>query len=484
VEITYKILAFLAAIFVLVLVHEYGHFIVARWCKVKILRFSIGFGKALYTWKSRRHRRGHDDTEFVLAMIPLGGYIKMLDSREMKVEPAERHLAFDYKPAWQRALIILAGPCANIIFGAVVLWALLTIGITAARPMIGEVKVPSIAYAAGLRAGDEIVAVAGKPVNNWQKIVFPLFTYIGDDKTVPIGVVSAAMSRATAPRTHLAQTQTTKYLNLSGWRLDEWQPDPLRDLGVVPYQPSASTVIGKILPDGPAAQSELRVNDKVISINGVRPADWAKMTDFIKERPEQSLHFVVERARAHVDLAGTSAHRKGVKQVQVVVVAGWRFGPGWKKIGYIGVQPIKVQWAPEMTQKEQYSLFGAFMPAMHEAYEIFSFNFIMLHKLVSKKLSMHVLGGPIGVFQSAAFALQHGAVAYLGFMAFLSLALAFINLLPIPALDGGHILLLLIEAIRRKPFSVAMQMLIVRIGMVLLILLMVQAMINDLRRLF
>lgn len=450
-----NILAFLIAVFVLILIHESGHFLVARWCGVKVVRFSIGFGKALYKWK------GKNGTEYVIALVPLGGYIKMLDRREMKVKPQEEHLAFDVKKVWQRMLIILAGPVTNIIFALLVFWFMLVIGIMQPKAIIGEVIPQSIANLAGLQAQDEIVTVANKETNNWQKTVLTLFSYVGDKIDLPITIKRINKNGV---------IEKKKYsLDLSKWKLDEWQPDPLRDLGVVPYQPLIPVIVGEVSFRSPAANAGLVSGDKIISIAGQHFSDWEKMIKFIQTKPNQQLLFVVNRDG---------------KTIRQQVATSWKFGPRWRKIGYLGIKPVPVEWPPAMTYEEKHAPFGALIPALQQSYDFIAFNVIMLQKLFSGKLTLRVLGGPVAIFQSASLALQKGAIVYVGFLGLLSLMLAFVNLLPIPALDGGYIVFLLYEIIVRKPISLAVQELILRLGLIFLILLMFQGMFNDLKRLF
>jgi regulator of sigma E protease len=453
-EIALKVLAFLSAVFLLILVHEYGHFLVARFFKVKILRFSIGFGKALCKWHDRKH------TEYVIALIPLGGYVKMLDAREEKVAKRDLHLAFDRKPVWQRFLIILAGPATNIIFAVLAFWVLFIIGIQAPKPIIGEVIPNSIASTAALRVSDEIIMIGNKKIKDWQDVGIALFSHVGEEGVLAIKVKQLSQDKSWSLKTHS--------LDLSKWQLDNWQPDPLKDLGIVPYQPAVPTIIDKVYKGSPAARAKLQEKDKIRSINGHDFTDWKDMIEFVQKHPKQQLFFVIERDQKLISLA---------------ITTGWRIDETLHKVGYLGVSTMPAKWPAEKVREEQYFWPQAAWPALRQTYDFLVFNAVILEKLVRGKISLHVLGGPLAIFQSATIALQHGFVVYVGFLGLLSLMLAFVNLLPIPVLDGGYILFLGIEAIRRKPLPSAWQNLILRLGMIILLLLMIQGMINDLRRL-
>lgn len=453
-EIVLKIFAFLSAVFILIIAHEYGHFLVARFFKVKILRFSIGFGKALFKWHDRKH------TEYVIALIPLGGYVKMLDGHESKVAKDELRLAFDRKPVWQRFLIILAGPCANIIFAVLTFWLLFIIGIQSPKPIIGEVLPNSVASIAALHADDEITMIGAKKIRDWQDVGMALLSHAGEEIILPIKIKRLLKGKILSEKKF--------YLDLSNWKLDSWQPDPFKDLGIVPYQPTVPTIIAKVYQGGPAARANLQAQDRIRSIDGYDFTDWNKMIEFVKKYPKQQLVFVIER---------------GKQLISLPITTGWRIDESLHKVGYLGVRTMPAVWPAEKVQNEQYFWPKALWVATAQSSDFMLFNMVILKKLVSGKMSVHILGGPLAIFQSTTMALQHGILAYMGFLALLSLMLAFVNLLPIPALDGGYFLFLGIEAVRRKPLPTRWQNLILRLGMIIILLLMMQGIINDFRRL-
>ncbi|MCL5260167.1 MAG: RIP metalloprotease RseP [Gammaproteobacteria bacterium] len=452
-HILWQIFGFLFAIFFLVLIHEYGHLIVARWFKVKVLRFSIGFGKPFYIWHSKK-----DKTEYALAPFLLGGYVKLLDSREDPVKLQDLHLAFDHKPILQRALIICAGPCANIIFALLAFWLMFVIGIKTPKPIIGKVITHSIAAEAKVKPKEEIIRVDNKRVFSWQDVLVAMLARVGD---------SGKMTLQT--QINPIMPVNTYSLELANWQFDSYQPDPLTDLGIEPYHPIALPIIGGIAKKSPAAAAGLRIDDKIVAINEKRISNWDDVNHFIQGHPNETLQMKILRQN-HL--------------LEIKVNAAWRYGSGWKKIGFIGIRSQKIAWPEDMLLYQKYSPYKAIAPAYREAWSLVSLNGIVLKKLVLRKISLRVLGGPISIFQASSQALEQGAVVFFGFLAMISLTLALINILPLPGLDGGYLLLFLTEAIRRKPLAPNTQQLILRLGLILLMLILVQATINDLMRIF
>jgi regulator of sigma E protease len=450
-SIIFSIIAFLFAISILVLIHECGHFLVARFFNVKVLKFSIGFGKPLFSWKGKNY------TQYLISAIPLGGYVKMLDTREEKVAYALLPFAFDRKPVWQRILVVLAGPITNIVFTIFTFWLIFLIGINSPKPIIGKVLPNTIVSQVGIKSGDEIISIANEKVTNWQDVMLKVFAQIGEKNVLPVSVKD--------------QDNIIKNydLDLKNWHLDMLQLDPLRDLGIEPYHPLLPTIINEIGKNSPAEKAGFLKNDKIIAIDNKNIQDWDEFVEYIKDRPKQQLNFSMER--------------QGNK-LQLQAITGWKFGNGWKKVGYLGINPIQKEWPKEYYVKQQYSIPLAFSHAFENTFVFLSFNFIVIEKLITGKISMLVLGGPISIFQSAAAALNQGIVVYFSFLALLSLMLAFVNLLPIPGLDGGYVIFLLLEAITKKPLPNSVQILIFRLGIIFLVLLMFQATLNDLMRLW
>lgn len=446
-----SIVAFLFAISILALIHEYGHFLVARFFNIKVLKFSIGFGKPLFSW------HGKNETEYLISAIPLGGYVKMLDSREGEVTNEELSFAFDHKPVLQRMLVVLSGPFTNIIFTILAFWLIFMIGLKSPKPIIGKVLPNTIASIAGIKNGDEIVAINKQKVINWQDILVAIFARIGNKDILQVDTKAQDASIE------------SHNLDLKNWHLDMLVLDPLRDLGIEPYHPNPPSIIKEIGKDSPALKAGFLQNDKVIAVNNIKVSDWDTLVEYIKNHPREKLNFVVLRHG---------------KQLSISAITGWKYGEGWKKIGFLGISPVQMEWPKDFFIKQQYSPPLAIFHAFNNTFSFLHFNFIVIEKLITGKISILVLGGPISIFQSAASALNQGIIVYFTFLALLSLMLAFVNLLPIPGLDGGYVIFLLLEAIMKKPLSNAVQLLIFRLGLIFLALIMFQATLNDLMRLW
>jgi regulator of sigma E protease len=295
------IFAFLFAIFTLVLIHECGHFLVARFFKVKVERFSIGFGKPFYTRKNKK-----TGTEFVISLIPLGGYIKLLDTRETKTSPSNYHLAFNHKPILQRLAIIVAGPIANIIFALFAFWLMFVIGFESPKPIIGKIIPNSIANHAGIHSGEEITKIDQTNTYNWEEVLVAMLARIGD-----VGNLSVTTKRFPITKTYK--------LDLANWNINSHKPNPLQDFGIVHYSPAIPTIINNIAKDSPASKAGLQKNDRIIEIEGKRVNDWKDVMETIKKYPEQQINLSIKRNKKNTNLA---------------ITTGWKFGPGWKKIGF------------------------------------------------------------------------------------------------------------------------------------------------------
>ena len=445
--------AFLFAIFSLVLVHEFGHFLVARLCGVKVERFSIGFGKPFYKYKSKS-----SGTEYVVAPVLFGGYVKLLDTREKKVERKYWPLAFDHQPILQRTAIILAGAVANIIFALLAFWLMFVIGFKLPKPIIGKVESNSIASRVSMRSGEEIVKVDHSNTSNWEEVIVAMLAHIGDDDSINITTQASPMVRAHNYR-----------LDLMEWKIDPYKPDPLLDFGIVRYMPQVLPIINVVAKNSPAAKSGLQPNDRIIKVDGKRVNDWKEFIALVKAHPEQSLQLLIKRDKKVIDL---------------VVTTDWKFSAGWKKVGYLGVAPIHVAWPEQMVREYHYSMLSATGAAWQKLKLFVDLNYIICKKLVTGKLSFHIIGGPISILAASGQALLHGSVVFLNFLAVISLAIALINLLPLPGLDGSYAILFLIEAIRGRPLSMRLQVLLLRLGMIFIVLLIIQATLNDLRRIF
>lgn len=441
-----SILGILLTIFFVIGTHEYAHFITARLLGVKVVRFSIGFGKVLLRKKDKR------GTEYVFSLIPLGGYVKMLDEDEEKVPPEELPYAYNRQPFYKKFLIVLAGPMMNLFCALILYWLIFMIGFTAVRPIIGTVDADSIAAAGKLAPKQEIVKVDDAKTHSWSSVVFRLLIHVGDKDQVRIETIDNN------------QRVNTHVLDLANWQMSDLTPDPLSSLGITPYQPEIPLIIGMIAANSPALASPLKVGDKIIKINETAINNWKDLLKTITDHPDETVNFTIMRDN---------------KEIQIPVKLG---SQGlFKRLGYLGIAP-NFRWPDELLHKIQYPPIKAFTRAWREIYQFTYFNFLLFGKLVTGKLSMKSLGGPITIFESAGDALNYGFMAFIGFLAFLSISIGVINLLPIPGLDGGHLFLQIVEKIigRRIPNRVIL--LLYRFGFILLFLVLVQALVNDLLR--
>lgn len=447
-----KFLVFLFALSILILVHEFCHFSVAKMFKVKILRFSLGLGKPIFKWY------GKNNIEYAISSIPIGGYVKMLDSTENEVPLKDLHLAFDKKPILTRAIIILAGPLGNVFFAILAFWLVFTVGIQFNRPIVGQVIPLSPADRAQLEKGDEFLRVDNNSTSTWPDVLLSMLPHLGEKNLISV-TIRRGNNIITKPDT----------LDSSVWQTDIYQSDPLKDLGIVPYHPIAPTILGGIVEKSPAFYAGLKSGDRIISIDNHSMNDWDGLVDYIEKRPKETLHLIIQRQN---------------QTVQITAENGQKYGPGFKKIGYFGVKSLPTKWPIDLLNEEQYPFLTSLGIAFEQTWDFFHFNVVLLVKLIAGKISLHVLGGPLMIWQSAAHAFTSGIMFYVRFLAILSITLAFTNLIPIPGLDGGYLLFLLYEFFSKQQLSQRSQLLLLRLGMILLVLIIFRATMNDLMRLF
>ncbi|HQU15137.1 MAG: RIP metalloprotease RseP [Chromatiales bacterium 21-64-14] len=444
--------AFAAAISVLVTVHEFGHYWVARRLGVKVLRFSIGFGKPLWIW-----RAGADRTEYVLAAVPLGGYVKMLDEREAPVSREELPRAFNRKPVLSRMAIVVAGPLFNFLLAIMAYWIMFMLGVIGARPLIGAVAPGSPAAHAGLMANEEIVAVNGHHTPTWDTTRFALLDAALDHKPVQLTLRD--------PQGH--QLERT----LPPWKSGALfkDQDLLDVLGVRPWHPSFPPVIGRLVPGDPAQAAGLQVGDRIVALNGTPVLDWDTMAGYIRARPGQALRVTVRRG---------SAERTVVVDIQKAMTDGGAEGR-------IGVYPrVPKDLFERVRVMVRYGPAEALGHAFRKTGDMTVRMLQILVRMVSGEASVRSISGPITIAKYAGESASMGLSPFLGFLAIVSVSLGVLNLLPIPILDGGHLLYYLVEIVKGSPVSEKVQMAGQRLGMVLLVLLMSLAFYNDLRRLF
>ena len=424
-SILWSFAAFIVALGVLITVHEFGHFWVARRCGVKVERFSIGFGKALF---SRRDRQG---TEYVIALIPLGGYVKMLDERVESVPAELRHQAFNNKAIWQRASIIAAGPIANFIFAIIAYWAVFIHGVPGVRPVVGEILNGSIAAEAQITSGMELKAVDGIETPDWDAVRMALIGKIGDQSTTL--TVSQFGEQATQQ----------KQLDLHDWQFEPDKQDPVVALGIRPRGPQIETTLAEVQANSPASEAGLQAGDRIVKVDGQPLTQWQTFVVQVRDNPGKNMALEVERNGESLALTLTPEAK-----------------PGDKAEGFAGVGEASVK-----------------------TWQLMKLTVSMLGKLITGDVKLNNLSGPISIAQGAGLSAEYGVIYYLMFLALISVNLGIINLFPLPVLDGGHLLFLAIEKIKGGPVSERVQDFSYRIGSILLVLLMGLALFNDFSRL-
>ncbi|APE31245.1 RIP metalloprotease RseP [Halomonas aestuarii] len=447
-----NVLAVIVVLGLLITFHEFGHFWVARRCGVKVLRFSVGFGKPLW---SRRDRHG---TEFAVAAIPLGGYVKMLDEREGPVDPAERHLAFNNKTVWQRIAVVAAGPLANFLLAIVAYWALFVAGTTTVAPVIGSVAPDSPASRGGLVAGQEITAVQGDAVHSWDDINLKLVAAIGESGELQV-----------AARDEVAATPRTYRLPVEQWLVRQDPPRPLTSLGVTPWRPEIPAVLGQVVDGEAAAEAGLQAGDEVVAVDGEPVADWMAFVDHVRASPGEPLEIAVRR--------------DGERRVFSLTPRANELEEG-VTIGYIGAGVEAVTWPDEYRREIRYGPLAAVGESLSKTGEMTVLTLGAIRKMVVGLISPSNLSGPITIARIAGDSARSGLESFVSFLAYLSISLGVLNLLPIPVLDGGHLLYYLVEVVRGRPVSEQAQAVGLRIGLALVGTLMLMALYFDLMRLW
>jgi len=446
----YMIVGTLIALGVLVTFHEFGHFWVARRCGVKVLRFSVGFGMPLLRWHDRR------GTEFVVAAIPLGGYVKMLDEREGEVPAELVDQSFNRKSVYQRIAIVIAGPVANFLLAIVFFWVLAMLGSQQVRPVIGGVEAGSIAEKAGLVSGQEIVSVDGEATSGWAAVNLQLVRRLGESGSIALKV-----------RENGSDVDTLRTLALDNWLKGVDEPDPIRSLGIRPWRPALPPVLAELDPKGPAQAAGLKTGDRLLALDGQPLGEWQEVVDRVRVRPDTRISLSVERDGATIDVPVTLAAR----------------GEGKAATGYLGAGVKGVDWPPEMLREVSYGPVAAVAEGARRTWTMSVLTFDSLKKMLFGELSVKNLSGPITIAKVAGASAQSGVGDFLNFLAYLSISLGVLNLLPIPVLDGGHLLFYLIEWARGRPLSEKVQGWGVQIGISLVVGVMLLALVNDLGRL-
>lgn len=450
-DIAISIIGAILVIFVVILIHELGHFAVAKWSGVTVERFSIGFGRPIWL------HRAKSGTEYALGILPFGGYVKMLGEGDTDVPLADASGAYNRKSVWTRMAIVLAGPFMNFLLAVFMFWIIFMLGITTIKPVVGQVIPNSVAATAGMKSGDAIVKVGRIHTRSWQRIVMSLIGHVGSHRDLSMTVQPPQ-----------SEQLKTLQLDLRQWQLDPVKPDFLTSLGIKPFRPDYPAIIAKVFPKSAAARAGMRVGDHIVAFDGQPVKDMMALVERVKSQPGRK--------------ATVTVVRNG-KRLVLSAVVGKREVEG-KQIGFLGFLAKPPKWPKGMVERMQYSPIGAFGVASREVATLTWFHVIVLRKMFVGDISVRTLGGPITIFHSAGKASHGGWRVYLGFIAFISIALGFINLLPIPGLDGGHFVFYVIEAVTRRPVPERIQSWAIKIGIVLLIMLMIFATMNDVLRLF
>ncbi len=434
----------LLTLLLVIFVHESGHFLVARWCGVKVLRFSFGFGKILGRWSDKH------GTEFTWSLLPLGGYVKFLDENESPVPTKERHRAFNRQPMWARVAIIVAGPLCNFLFAFFVLWLVAIIGIKSFAPRIASIQPNTVAAQAHLGTMQEIIAVDGKSIRSWRDVHYAMMPLLGSTHNVSITLKSLQ-----------DQTENTHYLQLAQWNFDPKHGDLLESLGIVPLFPKLSIVIDFITPESPAQLGGLESGDELIAMDHHPISDWRMLIDYVQNRPDQDVTIEI--------------YRQG-KSHQLAV----HLQTGKDKSGFLGIRAKSPEIPADWLRMERSGPIDAIGQAWWQTRDFTLMTMTLIGRTVSGKLPLEQLSGPVGIAKAAGESARIGIVYYLFFIALLSISIGVLNLLPIPMLDGGHLLYELIEFIIRRPLSKEFKLKGIFLGMLCVLGLTIVALFNDL----
>ncbi len=430
------LLAFIVVIGILVTVHEFGHYWVARRLGVKILKFSIGFGPSLWS-----RTLGKDKTEFAIAAIPLGGYVKMLDEREGEVAAEELDRAFNQQSLKVRSAIVFAGPLFNFLFAIIAYTMMYMVGVSGMKAIVGEVSPESLAEQAGFVSGYQIVAVNEQPATRWDSVMETSLKELLDNKQQLVYSI----------KDHYDLTIPVNNISID----DIAEGQFFEKIGFQPYRPPWPAIIGEIMPNSAAEKAGLKYGDKIISMDNKPVKDWQSWAKYITENPDKNISTIIERDQQQIDLTLKPDNINGK--------------------GRMGV------YAPYYVT-ESYSLWPAFINGINKTWDMSVLTLNLMAKMLTLQVSYEHISGPISIAQYAGQSAQLGFNVFLSFLAIVSISLGVINLLPIPVLDGGHLFLYFIEFIKGSPVTETTEMLLQQIGLVLLLSLMGLAIFNDLQR--
>ncbi|MBL8420043.1 MAG: RIP metalloprotease RseP [Dechloromonas sp.] len=451
-EIPFYLLAFIVVLGVLIVVHEFGHYLAARWCGVRVLRFSVGFGRALW-----RRRLGEDGTEWAIGIFPLGGYVKMLDEREDEVAPDELHRSFNRQSVGKRSLIVAAGPAANFALAIVLYWAVFMHGSDEMRPILGTPPAASPAAIAGIVNGEEVRSVDGQPVATWNDLRWILLQK------------AAAQERAELEVVNEQREIAIRRLPLQAAGEEGWEGDALGRLGIRFFRPNVPPVVGKVMPGSPGEAAGIRSGDTILAVGGTVVPTWHDFVLQVRDAAERPLRIELSRNG----------------QIVVVDVVPVAISERGKRIGRIGVAVAETpDTGREIRIFVRYDFLAAGTKALAETWDKSVFSLVMLGKMLTGEVSWRNLSGPVTIADYAGQSARLGIDYYLKFMALISISLGVLNLLPIPVLDGGHLMYHALEVVRRRPLSRRAMEISQQIGLSILFVVMAFAFFNDMNRLF
>jgi regulator of sigma E protease len=446
------LIAFIVALGLLIVFHELGHYLVARLCGVKVLRFSVGFGTPLW-----RRKFGADQTEWAISAFPLGGYVKMLDEREGPVAPQERHRAFNTQSVAKRFAIVLAGPVANFVLAILLYWVLFMHGVPGIRPVVGVPVAGSPAAQARIAPGELIARIDGVAVPTWQEVRWVLLEH-------------AMRKDSVALEMHAERGDIQfRRLDLSSMGADKIDVDLIQAIGLTRYQPPLKPVIGRLIAGGAGERDGLKEGDEIVNVDGHAIAGWEQLVASISSAPGRALQFDILRGGAahHLTVTPEPKHEAG------------------KTIGRIGAAPkIDEAAVKRLITEVRYGPLESVAKAAERTWEVSTFTLKMLGKMIVGEVSLKNLSGPITIADYAGQSAQMGWLAYVSFLALISISLGVLNLMPVPLLDGGHLMYYVAEIVKGSPVSDRVMEVGQQVGMVLLFSLMAFALYNDINRLF
>lgn len=446
------LVAFVVALGLLIVFHEFGHYLVARWCGVKVMRFSIGFGHPLL-----RKRWGKDETEWVVAAFPLGGYVKMLDEREDEVAPEDLTRSFNRKPVAHRFAIVAAGPIANFLLAIVLYWLLFMLGVSGMKPIVGPVTPATPAEFANFKMGETITKIGAESVATWQDARWLLLSHAVERSP---SVTVETLSKEGEVASHR--------LDLSGIEADDLDADFLKKIGLSVYQPAMKPIVAQVVSDSVGNRAGLLAGDEILAVNGKKITLWEELVQQIRVSPGIPLTLEIRRGAT-------------VNDIEVIPDAHTESG---EKIGKIGIGPqIDRNELEKLLVEISYPAGTAMVRAINKTWETSVFTLRMLWKMVAGEVSWKNVSGPITIADYAGKSAQMGLSSYLAFLALISISLGVLNLLPIPMLDGGHLMYYVIEIVKGSPLSVRATEIGQQVGMLLLFSLMAFAIYNDVSRL-